>query len=50
MHCLWKFVTLTPLVAMKAMISDKVDVDHVIGELERVLMEQMAVSAERLYS
>lgn len=50
MRYVQNFVTLTPTVAMEASISEKVDVKHVMDEIERVLVEQVASSAEGHYA
>ena len=49
MRYVQNFVTLTPTVAMQASISEKVDVSSVMNEIERVITEEIAASAERQY-
>ena len=49
MRYVQNFVTLTPTVAMQASISEKVDVNNVIGEIERRLEEEFAAAAEGHY-
>lgn len=44
------FVTLTPTVAMDAKISEKVDVNDVVREIERKLEEEFVASAEGVYA
>ena len=43
-------VTLTPQVHMTATISEKVDVDEVVGEMERRLEDEFVAAAEGVYS
>lgn len=44
------FVTLTPTVAMNASISERVDVDSVVGAIERRLESEFAMAAEGVYA
>ena len=44
------FVTLTPTIAMDAKISEKVDIKDVMKELERVMDDEIAASAEGVYA
>ena len=49
MRYVQNFVTLTPTVAVDARISEKVDVDDVVSQIERKLEDEFAATAERVY-
>ncbi len=50
MRYVQNFVTLTPTVAVDAKISEKVDVDEVIGRIESKLEDEFVAAAEGVYS
>ena len=50
MRYVQNFVTLTPTVSMNASISEKVDVDDVIGGIEYRLENEFALAAEGVYN
>ncbi|WP_051217140.1 tape measure protein [Paenibacillus assamensis] len=50
MRYVQNFVTMTPTIAMNASISEKVDVNDVMNEMERRLANEIAMSAEGTYS
>lgn len=50
MRYVQNFVTLTPTVAVDAKISERVDVDDVVKEIERRLEEEFAAEAEGVYA
>ncbi|MBD8499967.1 tape measure protein [Paenibacillus arenosi] len=49
MRYVQNFVTMTPTIAMNANISEKVDVNYVMAEMERLLNNELAMSAEGVY-
>lgn len=50
MRYVQNFVTLTPSVAVDAKISEKVDIDEVVGEIERKLETEFEAAAEGVYA
>lgn len=50
MRYVQNFVTLTPTVAMDAQISERVDVDEVVGAIERKLENEFVAAAEGVYN
>lgn len=50
MRYVQNFVTLTPTVAVDAKISEKVDVDEVVGRIEAKLEDEFAAAAEGVYA
>lgn len=50
MRYVQNFVTLTPQVSLDAKINQRVDIMDVVGQIEHVLVEQIAVSAEEVYA
>lgn len=50
MRFVQNFVTLTPTISMDAKISERVDVDEVMGEMERRLEEEFVSAAEGVYA
>ena len=50
MRYVQNFVTLTPTVAVDAKISEKVDVDEVVGRIESKLEDEFAAAAEGVYA
>lgn len=50
MRYVQNFVTLTPTISMQASISEKVDVNHVLDEVERRLVNEISANAEGVYS
>jgi len=50
MRYVQNFVTLTPTVAVDAKISERVDMDDVVKEIERRLEEEFAAEAEGVYA
>ncbi|KAF5056851.1 hypothetical protein DSECCO2_362990 [anaerobic digester metagenome] len=49
MRYVQNFVTLTPTVAMQASISEKVDVKEVVNQIDKMLTEEIASSAEGVF-
>lgn len=50
MRYVQNFVTLTPTVAMDAQISERVDLDEVVGAIERKLENEFIAAAEGVYN
>lgn len=50
MRYVQNFVTLTPTVAVEAAISEKVDIDEVVGEIETRLESEFVAAAEGVYN